>query len=628
MNHITKFLTCGSVDDGKSTMIGRLLFDAGLIYEDQLQSLKSELEKNGMDTNSIDYSFLLDGLLSEREQGITIDVAYRYFSINNKKFIVADTPGHTQYTKNMATGASHCDAAIILIDARKGLGLQTNRHSLICSLMGISKILFAINKFDLVNWDEKVFLELSNKCQDLVHELEEVISKKIDFSSIPISALLGDNLLYKSMNMPWYENGTIHQWLDNLVIDKDLNDSDTSFVVQYVIKSYDHANPYQFSALENLTENELSKLRAYAGILVSGNLSLGQKVKISSSDIITTIKGILKGFQFVNSASKGESVSIILEDEIDISRGDIIKNNDSSISFHSDINATIIWMGSVPLENNGRYIIKGCFGYVNANINKIDFKYNLESFKKIKTEKLEINEVGVVDLHFHKKIYAEAYNSNRQLGSFVIIDKLNNLTIGCGMINSFNDLEIPDTEDNIGKKKKPFVLWFTGLSGSGKTTTAENLIKELFKRGYNSVSLDGDILRQGLCNDLGFSDSDRSENIRRTAEIAKLILDSGVNVLCSLISPFEKDRQLAREILSEYNFVEIFINASIEICEKRDIKGYYKKAREGEINNFTGISSKYENPINPEITINTELLSFDEATNKILNYLESKDYLV
>jgi bifunctional enzyme CysN/CysC len=628
MNNVTKFLTCGSVDDGKSTMIGKLLFDAGLIFEDQLQSLRLELEKNGKDINALDYSFLLDGLLSEREQGITIDVAYRYFTMGDKKYIVADTPGHTQYTKNMATGASHCDAGIILIDARKGLGLQTRRHTLICALMGIKIVMFAVNKFDLMNWDENIYRSIEEDCLQLMRDLSEIGMSDISYSCTPISALFGDNLLNRSENMPWYNGLTAYEWLDNLELESVSGSSSSRFAVQYVIKSFNEENSYQLSAMDSLTDNEMRKFRSYSGKLISGNMSLGQRVKVSSSDIKTTVKGIIKGFQFVNSAIQSDSISLILEDEIDISRGDVILSEEIELVKYSDVNATIIWMDAKPLENNGNYIIKGCFGYANINIRKIANKYNLESFNQISTDKLDINEVGIVDIHCNSRVFIDNYKSDKQFGSFIIIDRLTNLTVGCGMINELIDNDLGKEGKSNLNQEKPFVLWFTGLSGSGKTTTSENLNAELSIRGYHSVLLDGDILRKGLCTDLGYTDSDRSENIRRTAEIAKLILKSGVNVMCSLISPFEKDRQAARRILSDFHFVEVFIDAPIEICEKRDAKGFYSKARVGEIVDFTGISSGYEKPDNPEIVVKTDQLSVDESVSCILDYLVSKNILM
>jgi bifunctional enzyme CysN/CysC len=623
MNKVTKFLTCGSVDDGKSTMIGKLLFDAGLIYEDQLQSLRSELEKNGKDINEIDYSFLLDGLISEREQGITIDVAYRYFSLNDKKYIVADTPGHTQYTKNMATGASHCDAGIILIDARKGLGLQTRRHALICALMGINTVLFAVNKCDLINWDESLYRSIESDCIQLINDLSEIGLTDIEYTCTPISALFGDNLLNRSNHMPWYSDSTVYEWLDKLEFDSSRRSSASKFVVQYVVKSFAQDNTYQLSAIENLTANELKKFRAYSGKLLAGSMTSGQRVKVSSSEITTSVKGILKGSHFVHTANRGDSVSLILEDEIDISRGDVIVSENVDIAKYSDISATIIWMDNKPLQNNRNYVIKGTFGYANANIKRIDYKYNLESFQQIITNRLEMNEVGMVDIHLHSNIFLDEYKSEKQLGSFIIIDRLSNLTVGCGLINNLIDNE---SAENV-PEQKPFILWFTGLSGSGKTTTSENLKFELTERGYNPVLLDGDVLRKGICSDLGFSDSDRSENIRRTAEMAKLILNSGVIVMCSLISPFEKDRQYARELLADYQFIEVFVNAPLEVCEKRDVKGFYKKARGGQITNFTGIGSGYETPTNPEIIVNTDKQSEPEVVSTILAFLEKRGLL-
>lgn len=625
MSKVTKFLTCGSVDDGKSTMIGKLLFDAGLIYEDQLQALKQELERNGKDTNIIDYSFLLDGLISEREQGITIDVAYRYFSLNNKKYIVADTPGHTQYTKNMATGASRCDAAIILIDARKGLGLQTRRHTLICAMMGIQRLLFAVNKFDLVNWQESVFNEIQDDCKSLINDLSQLGFNDIHYSITPVSALLGDNLLNKSVNMKWYRGGTIYDWLDKLEFDNNVSNTKFKFEVQYVIKSFSQDHVFQNHAIENLTDNERKNFRSYTGKILSGSLTSGQRVKISSTDIKSTVKGILIGFQFVHTVHKNDSVSLILEDEIDISRGDLIVSDDTVIKKYSEFTANVIWMSDQTFSKNRNYIIKGIWGYINANVLNIDYKYNLETFEQIQTDKLDLNEVGVVKIHSHSPIILEDYKSDKQLGSFIIIDRLSNKTVGCGMVRDLDENEPKTKPQNI--TQKPIILWFTGLSGSGKTTTSENLKSALLDRGYNSVILDGDVLRKGLCKDLGFNDTDRSENIRRTAEVAKLILNSGVNVMCSLISPFEKDRQTAREILSEYNFIEVFVDAPFEVCEERDAKGFYKKARVGEIKNFTGIGSNYEKPSNPEIIVNTDILSMEESVQTIIEYLVKKEVI-
>ena len=691
MSKVTKFLTCGSVDDGKSTMIGKLLFDAGLIYEDQLQSLRLENEKNGIGIDEIDYSFLLDGLMSEREQGITIDVAYRYFSINGKKFIVADTPGHSQYTKNMATGASQCEAAIILIDARKGLGLQTRRHTLICALMGINRFVFAVNKCDLVDWSEKIFSEIQTGCTQLIHELSGIGFIGINYKCIPISALLGDNLLLKSENMPWYAGETIYQWLvglernkeipayagmtegegipayaamtagDGIPVDAAMTEGEeipayagmtegegipayaamtagdgipvspvmttemqakpAKFFVQNVIKSSTKENAFQVVANTNLTNNELKNFRAYAGKLISGQINSGQSIRILSSELKTTIKGIIKGFRYVNSAYENDSISVVLEDEIDISRGDIMVPIAGNYKKHSDFKSTIIWMDSKPLRNFENYIIKGYFGYVNATISKIEYKYNLETFEQLNTENLEINEVGIVHINCHRPLFLESYKESKNTGSFIIIDRLTNLTVGCGMINEVIEKEITKINEVLIQKEKPVIFWFTGLSGSGKTTVSEQLKKTLLEYGVQSVLLDGDVMRKGISSDLGFKESDRKENIRRTSEIAKLILDSGVNVICALISPYEEDRIAARNKLSDYEFIEIFVDTPLEICEQRDSKGYYKKARIREVIDFTGIDSLYERPEFPDITINTDSISTEENVKTIINYI-------
>ncbi len=619
MAELIRFLTCGSVDDGKSTMIGKLLFDAGLIYEDHLQSLRAEMKANGNQSGEIDYSFLLDGLLAERQQGITIDVAYRYFSLKDRKFIVADTPGHTQYTKNMATGASHCEAAVILIDARKGLGVQTRRHSLICAMMGIRKVIFAINKFDLVDWSQEVYTTIAGDCTNLVNELAAIGYGNLKYGCIPVCALLGDNLLHRSENMPWYKGPTVYEWLESLRHEEQPSSGSAEFTVQNVLKSSSRDSNNNFQAHSQFTNGELKNFRAYAGKLASGTLSSGQTVKVLPSGLKTSVKGVIKGFGFVQSASAGDSVSLMLEDEIDISRGDIIVTDDVPVSSHSDFIAEVIWMDDKPLYNRDNYIIKGYFGYINATFTKVVHKYNLETYRHIATDRLELNEAGTVHVNCHRPLFLQEYKDNRHTGSFLIIDRLSNRTVGGGMIRELVDTKT--APEPALSRKKPFILWFTGLSGSGKTTVSEYLRNTLLLKGVSSVLLDGDTLRHGVSKGLGFTDEDRKENIRRTAEMAKLIADSGVNAICALISPFESDRQQARKLLEGYRFVEIFVDTPLEVCEERDAKGFYKKARIREILDFTGIGSIYEKPANPDVTINTDSIPTGESVDRIIDYL-------
>ncbi len=617
---LLRFITCGSVDDGKSTLIGRLLWDSKLIFEDQLAALEVDSKKVGTQGEEIDYALLLDGLQAEREQGITIDVAYRYFSTDKRKFIVADTPGHEQYTRNMVTGASTAEVAVILIDARKGVLTQTKRHSYLVSLVGIKNVLVAVNKMDLVDYSQERFDEI---CRDYKSIAEDLDFKEICY--IPISALKGDNIIptthtsnsyslqltANSSKMPWYQGQTLLTYLENVQI----NNSDTE---KYFRMRVQWVNRPDFN------------FRGFCGTIASGVVRPGDEVIVPSSGQTSRVSRIVTMDGDLDEAVAGQAITLCLEDEIDISRGDMLTTPQSRPSHADQFEAKLVWMHEDALLPGRSYLLKAGSATAPAQITELKRKVNVNTLKLEPGKTLAMNEVGICNISITKAISFDAYNTNRHTGNFILIDRFTNATVGAGMINfplrratniHWQSIAIDKQSRSALKNQKPCLLWFTGLSGSGKSTIANLVEKKLHSMGKHTYLLDGDNIRHGLNRDLGFTDVDRVENIRRIAETAKLFVDAGIIVLTAFISPFKSERNLARELLAAGEFIEIFVDTPLEICEQRDPKGLYKKARSGNLKNFTGIDSAYEIPENPEIIIAGAETSAEDLAEHIVNKL-------
>ena len=602
-----KYITCGSVDDGKSTLLGRMLYEAQMLFDDQVENLVKDSKKIGTQQDKIDFALLVDGLSAEREQGITIDVAYRFFSTDKRKFIVADSPGHEQYTRNMVTAASNADLAIILIDARNGIMPQTKRHSFITNLMGIKKIIVAVNKMDLVNYKESIF-------ETLKENYLEQISSKLDFEEIffvPVSALEGDNVVTKSKKMSWFNGDSLMTLLETVEISKN---SDSSFLM-----------PIQYVSRPN------QNFRGYSGTVCSGSLSQGNKVFVNGSDEYARVKEIFLGDNKTNSCISGDSVTITLDKEIDISRGDLLSLEKNQIEKNKGFLTNIVWFDTERGFQNRRYLLKSSNSQMNCELVKIKNKVDVNTYEKIIANKIEMNDIVECEILFDQDVVLQPFEANKTLGSFILIDKKTNLTVAAGTIKhplrKSTNVSRQDTDINIDSRRKllnqkSFILWFTGLSGAGKSTIANLLEKALHKNGYLTYLLDGDNLRLGINKDLGFKEEDRIENLRRVGEISKIIYDSGAIVLASFISPFKKDRKQIKRLFPRGEFIEIYVKASLDSLKDRDPKGLYKKALNGKIPNFTGISSPYEEPLNPDIEINTEEMKPEDAVKIILSYLE------
>ncbi|MEO0613182.1 MAG: sulfate adenylyltransferase subunit CysN [Pseudomonadota bacterium] len=607
-----RFITCGSVDDGKSTLIGRLLYDTKLIYEDQLTALQSDSKKQGTQGQEIDFALLVDGLAAEREQGITIDVAYRFFSTDKRKFIVADTPGHEQYTRNMATGASTADLAIILIDARQGVLTQTRRHSYIASLLGIRHIVVAINKMDLKDYRQDIFDKIESEYCDFAAQL--------GFDSItciPMSALRGDNVVARSEQTPWYHGPALLPFLETVNVDRSGDDAPFRLPVQWVNRP-------------NLD------FRGFSGTVASGSVTPGDEIIVLPSAKRSTVERIVTHDGDLKTASTDQAVTLTLTDEIDISRGDIICAGDQPAAQTDQFAATLLWMSDEAMIPGRQYLLKTANQIVPATVTELRHKINVNTLDQQSGKTLELNEVGSTKLNLAQPIAFDPYTDNRTTGSFIVIDRRTNSTIGVGMIDHslrraqnihWQDLEVVKESRAEQKLQKPCVLWFTGLSGSGKSTVANLVEKRLFDLGRHTYTLDGDNVRHGLNKDLGFTDADRVENIRRVAETSKLMVDAGLIVLVSFISPFASERRMARESVDDGEFIEVFISTPLAVCEQRDVKGLYAKARRGEIKNFTGIDSDYEAPTNPEIDVDTSEISAEKAADMIVDHLRETGYL-
>ena len=602
---LLRFITCGSVDDGKSTLIGRMLYESQMIFDDQVASLKKDSKQHGTQGEDIDFALLVDGLSAEREQGITIDVAYRFFSSSKRKFIVADTPGHEQYTRNMATGASTADLAILLIDARNGVMTQTKRHSFIVSLLGIKNVVLAINKMDLVKYDQKIFKKIE---KDYL-----AFAKKLNFTSIqsiPMSALKGDNVYQKSKSMKWYTGKTLFDYLETVDVKKSI------------------ARHFLFP-VQRVNRPNLD-FRGYSGTIASGSIKVGEEIITSSSRQKAKVKEIYLGHDSLKSANFNKSITITLNKEIDISRGDVLCKKDSLIETADQFNINIIWMSDEKCYPGRTYLTKIHNTSTSMKVLEIKKLYNINTLEHQPGKELELNDVAEVTISLNKSIPFTHYNENKNLGALIVIDPLNNQTIGVGMINfalrraqniHLQSLSITKELREKINGHKGQVLWLTGLSGSGKSTIANALEKELYTQGKKTYILDGDNVRHGLNKDLGFTDKDRIENIRRVAEVAKLMCDAGLIVITAFISPFRSEREMARSLFQENDFKEIYISTPLKVAEKRDPKGLYKKARQGKIPNFTGIDSPYEIPTKPDLEINTSKITIEESVQKILKII-------
>lgn len=607
-----RFITCGSVDDGKSTLIGRLLYDSKLLYDDQMSALENDTKKHGTQGEKIDFALLVDGLAAEREQGITIDVAYRFFSTEKRKFIVADTPGHEQYTRNMATGASTADLAIILVDARKGLLTQTYRHSYIASLLGIRHVVIAINKMDLVDYAQTTF--------DKIEAEYRTFGKDLGFESItciPVSALEGVNITTKSRETPWYKGAALLPYLETVSVRGDLADKPFRMPVQWVNRP-------------NLD------FRGFSGTVASGTIKPGEEIVVLPSAKRSTVHSIVTMDGELDEARPDRAVTITLEDEIDISRGDVICAGKAPAEQTDQFAAHLLWMSEDKLFPGRQYLLKTANRIVPVTVTELKHKINVNTLEHMSGKTLELNEVGFCNFNLATPIAFDAYKDNRRTGSFILIDRRTNATIGAGMIDfslrraknvHWQDLDVNKTERASAKNQKPVVLWFTGLSGSGKSTVANLVEKRLHDLGRHTYTLDGDNVRHGLNKDLGFTDADRVENIRRVGEAARLMADAGLITLVSFISPFQSERRMARELLPEGEFIEVYISTPLAVCEQRDVKGLYARARRGEIKNFTGIDSAYEAPESAELDLNTAEISAEVAATKIVDYLEANGYL-
>jgi len=617
---LLRFTTAGSVDDGKSTLIGRLLHDSKSIYEDQLTSLKKDSRTAGRE--NIDFAMITDGLKAEREQGITIDVAYRHFSTPKRRFIIADTPGHEQYTRNMVTGASTANLAIILIDVCNGVLTQSKRHGFIASLLGIPHLVVAVNKMDLIGYSQKAY-------EDIVQEYSEFCAKlpDKDVKFIPISAYCGDNVVQRSTNMPWYDGAPLLSHLENVHIASDQNLIDFRFPVQYVLRPN-------------------SNFRGYCGTIASGVVRLGDEVIALPSGKTTKVQRILDGDTDVDYAFPPQSVTICLDDEIDIGRGDLIAHPANIPWSASKVEAILIWMDTEPMKLNSQYVVKHTTRTVRGRFTELKYRIDPNTLHRQPADALGLNDIGRISLELFKPILCDEYARNRQTGSFIVIDPISNFTVGAGMvIDRSHRYDAPApvaaNERNITRHHglvtpeerarlfghKPVTIWLTGLSGSGKSTLAYALEKQLTEEGYACFVLDGDNVRHGLNKDLGFTAEDRCENIRRIAEVAKLFNEAGVIVITAFISPFKNDRQSAKEIIGQDRFAEVYVDTPIETCEQRDPKGLYIKARAGQISDFTGISSPYEAPEEPSLRLAAGDMSVEESVNTMLCYLRDTEIL-
>ncbi|TVQ74377.1 MAG: sulfate adenylyltransferase subunit CysN [Chromatiaceae bacterium] len=610
---LLRFITCGSVDDGKSTLIGRLLFESKLLFEDQLAAIEADSKKYGTQGDEMDFALLVDGLAAEREQGITIDVAYRFFSTDKRKFIVADTPGHEQYTRNMVTGASTADAAILMVDARHGILTQTRRHSFLMSLIGIRHLVVAINKMDLVDYSKGRFDEIVDEYRAFGRQLglEEM-------TFIPMSALKGDNVIEHGHHMPWYHGPTLMAYLETVEVDEErLQRTPFRMPVQWVNRPH-------------------LDFRGFTGMISSGAVKPGDAIRVQPSGKTSRIKQIYTYDGDLAQAIAGQSVTLLLEDEIDISRGDVVSGVDAPAETADQFETTLVWMHDQPLLPGRPYLLKLGTQTVSATVSQVKYQVNVNTLEHTAAKQLDLNGIGVCTLSLSRPVAFDPYKENADTGGYILIDRMSNNTVGAGMLHfalrrsqniHMQHVDIDKQARAASKGQKPAVLWFTGLSGAGKSTIANRVEKKLHAAGQHTYLLDGDNVRHGLNRDLGFTDADRVENIRRVAEVAKLMADAGLIVLTAFISPFRSERRMARDLMEEGEFIEIFVDTPLDVAEERDPKGLYKKARRGELKNFTGIDSAYETPESPELHLKAAEMSTEEAADAVIKLLRERQLI-
>lgn len=602
MRTLLRFITCGSVDDGKSTLLGRMLYDAGMLSDDQIDALHRDSRLAQPEGDGLDFSLLTDGLDAERQQGITIDVAYRYFHSARRSFVVADCPGHEQYTRNMATGASHADVAVVLVDARKGLLAQTRRHTYICALLGIRTVLLAVNKMDLVDYRQDVYEPIRAAYEALAAQLG-----MLQVHALPVAALRGDNIGTHSARMPWYAGPALLDWLETIEV-QPVEGADFRMPVQWV----NRPGP---------------SFRGYAGTICGGRVQVGDDVVVQPGSQRARVARVVTAEGDLQEASAGQAVTLTLDREVDVSRGDIIADFARPAPEADQFAAHVLWMGDEPLLPNRGYWMKVGTRMVNARVTSIKHKVDVNTQAKLAAHRLELNEVGYCNLDLDQSIAFEAYATNRTLGGFILIDRVNHATVACGMLDfalrratnvHWQHLDVDKLMRAQSKGQRPLCLWFTGLSGAGKSTVANLLERRLGALGCHTYLLDGDNLRHGLNRDLGFTPEARVENVRRVAEVSHLMVDAGLVVLVCVISPFRSERQFARGLFDEGEFIEVFVDTPLDECERRDPKGLYRKARAGEIGNFTGIDSPYERPEAPEVHLDTQAMSLDAMVERLV----------